>query len=283
MIYLRLSGGLGNQLFQLAAAALLSDSGCKPQFVTPILEGLLSYNVPREPDSLKVLCRNGWLLDPVPRVSEPWRSLSLKARAGRWMPVLGISDRNFWKAIAHGVSGPYILDGYFQQGWSSDSFSRALSLMQMNSVLPSASLSVSEEEVIIHIRGGDFLKLKQFQVVGFEYYILAMQLALDRGYKYFVVISDDMHYADLIFNKIRKKIPTASIRFLNNGSSALLDFDIIRQAPARIIGNSTFAWWASALGKSDSPTWVPTLLSLGKARDFFLPFEIPLKQFQLEK
>lgn len=59
--------------------------------------------------------------------------------------------------------------------------------------------------------------------------------------------------------------------------NALEDFDTLRVATARIIGNSTFACWAAAFCKAPAPAWAPMKLTLGNSRDFYLSYEIPIE------
>lgn len=276
MFYLRLAGGLGNQLYQLAAAALLSYSTDEQTSVIPLTQGLSRYDEPREADSIKLLEPNSWLLSQDKFVSSPLKFLALEARVGRWLPFIGISDRNFWEIVSRGVSTTCFIDGYFQMGWSQDSFDRALSKMPVKAVLDSIASRISEK-VVIHIRGGDFLRLREFQVVDEKYYTKAIIEALERGYTAFEVVSDDPQYAEAICDKVLKLLPSINITLLPLRNSTKEDFDLIRNAPARIIGNSTFAWWAAALGRRDSLTWSPSMFTLKKTRDFFLPSELPIE------
>lgn len=278
MIYLRLAGGLGNQLYQLAAASLLSQATRSP--VVPLLEGLSRYDEPRSPDSMELLQPASWLRSPASPVPLLWRGLSLKARAGRWLPAVGISDRNFWQTTVRDGGSNRILDGYFQHGWTTESFDSAIAQMPARQIAETAAARIGSNEVIIHIRGGDFLRLPQFQVVDANFYVRATRQAIARGLNRFAIMSDDPPYATSISDEIRKHLPSAEIRLIPPGANALEDFDTLRAAAARIIGNSTFAWWASAFGKAPAPTWAPTKLTLDAPRDFYLPDEIPIEGTQ---
>lgn len=277
MIYVRLAGGLGNQLYQLAAASLLSQTFYMPICVVPLIDGLNLYDEPREPDSLELLQTTTWLLSPTTPSSFIWRFLSLKTRAGRWLPFLGISDRNFWEAVKQGAYSPKLLDGYFQNGWTHESFARATSHMAARQISKIAAARIDSDEVIVHIRGGDFLRLIQFQVVNADYYVRAARQAMFRGLKRFAIISDDPPFSILICDEMRRQIPGIEIRIISRGVTALEDFDTIRAASARIIGNSTFAWWASVFGACDTPTWSPTRFTRDCRRDFFLTNELKVE------
>lgn len=274
MLYLRLAGGLGNQLYQLAAASLLSQTtGVR---VVPLLEGLIRYQEPRAPDSIELLQPSGWLRTSSSEVPAIWNGLALRARAGRWMPLIGVSDHNFWPMVIAGGGKNRILDGYFQQGWTAETFSRAIDQMQAHPISIAAAARISADEVVIHIRGGDFLKLPQYQVVDSEFYVRAAQQAMKRGLNRFAIMSDDQPYAQAICEQIRKHLSRVHIRLIPKDANTLQDFDTLRAATARIIGNSTFSWWATVYGAPLAPTWSPTKLTIYKRRNFFLRNEIPI-------
>jgi hypothetical protein len=283
MIYLRLAGGLGNQLYQLAAASLVSHKSAVPERVVPLVDGLGRYEEPRTPDFIELVEPNPWLLSPDTPVPAIWRALTVNARAGRWMPMSGISDRNYWQVLNHNSNSIRMLDGYFQQGWTQSAFECALANMPIRAVAGAAVARIADDEVVIHIRGGDFLRHPQFQVVGTDYYLRAIKQAMESGLQRFAVISDDATYAYSICTKIAPLLPLAKIRMIPPGVNALEDFDTLRAASARIIGNSTFAWWAAALGGRGRPTWSPTKFTNDTPRDFFLADEIPINSCKVNE
>ncbi len=273
MIYLRLSGGLGNQLYQLAATALLSQ--LRETEVIVSTDALQGYETPREPDSIKLLSHNPWLRTAKTSERNIHHWLSVNARAGRFLPVLGLNDKNFWsKFNATRGRFPLYVDGYFQHGWTQVTFSRATSIMHVPPIAAQAAERLKDGEIAIHIRGGDFLKLPRYQVVHVPFYMNAVSQAMVQGFTRFAVITDDPPYATVICQGIQDKCVDFSFRMLDGGANALEDFDTLRSATGRIIGNSTFAWWAAALSKTPAPTWAPRKFTLDKQRDFYLPHEI---------
>jgi hypothetical protein len=275
MIYIRLAGGLGNQLFQLAAGAALSaklgiDS-------VPLAHGLSKYQSARRPDSLNLLAGSPWL-QPKKAASRSLVFLSTAARGGRWLPVLGINDKTFWPRLLGDSDNrvPLLIDGYFQHGWTLEIFQRTIQFFHVVDPCAESAGKLQEDECLIHIRGGDFLNFSHLQVANEDFYLKALQLAISSGWRKFAIVTDDAAYATRLQEQFTCSQHSASFRLLPPSANALIDFDIIRNAPARIIGNSTFAWWASALSKRYAPTWVPTHHSVGHLRDFFLPCEIPI-------
>jgi len=276
MIYLRLAGGLGNQLYQLAAASLMSQLSRNSTPVLPLLDGLRQYDEPRDPDSIALLQDNNWLSSTISIAPSLLKILTLDLRAGRWLPIIGVSDRNYWKLVDRGCIHIRLLDGYFQQGWTDETFSRAISNMSPRIISKKAAERINSDEAVVHVRGGDFLRITQFQVVDFNYYIRAVRQAKNRGWKKFAIISDDFQYASSICGQLSAQISDIKIRLIPSGDHALEDFDTLRSAPARIIGNSTFAWWAAVFGSPSVITWSPEKFTVDCPRDFFLSNEIPL-------
>jgi hypothetical protein len=150
--------------------------------------------------------------------------------------------------------------------------------MPARPITSAAATRIADDEVVVHIRGGDFLRLAEFQVVDADFYVRAARQAMERGFSHFAILSDDSTYAMSICNVMRKHLPIANIRLIPRGANALEDFDTLRAAAARIIGNSTFSWWATVFGASPSPTWTPRRLTIYKQRTFFLHNEIPLDE-----
>lgn len=267
--YLRLAGGLGNQLFQLAALSIFADRhGLRPRIV---VDGLKRYSVRRDPDGLRLLPPEWTTL-----VSEDhFASFAVdRLRAGRWCPVIGISDKNFWRILRDSnASKIAVMDGYFQRGWTLENFSRAVRLL--GTVVCRLDDELGDEGVCaVHVRGGDFLKIIRHQVVDFQYYARAIRCAQKSGFSEFVVVTDDPVYAANIMNTVRDEIPSIHWRFRDSSSDVLSDFCFINRSKGRVIGNSTFAWWAAALDGNESMTWAPSKFIRNENRDFYLPWEI---------
>lgn len=274
-IYLRLAGGLGNQLFQLLAAHQLHErTGYQ---VVVLTDSLSSYKTERNPECAKFLTEHHERLFEFRPGN--WRNplewLSLSTRAGRWAPRISVNDRNFHehaKCHLSGVSHPLLMDGYFQSGWTTESFAKALQKSRF-------ALPVQEQQklkpyqCVVHIRGGDFLNVKIHQVTDAHYYCLAISHALNSGYTEFITVSDDREYCEAIMQQIRSRLKDVNIITAAQGGSLIEDFSRIAIAPARILGNSTFSWWAAALGESNSRTWSPLPFTTRRDRDFSLPNE----------
>ncbi len=264
MIYVRLAGGLGNQLFQIAAAALWAKFQDTQFFV--LTSGLDGYATKRSPDVLR-LVKPGRMQGVINDVRLNF--IVDKLRAGRWLPIVGKSDKHFPGGLTAKSFGGALLDGYFQRGWSDVLLYSALQEINLQCSMPPGS----EDCCVIHIRGGDFLKHDLHNILTSRYYASAVRKANEKGIREFRVITDDPGYSQKIIDAINHDVSGNSYQLNAPSMDPLDDFLMIRNANNRIIGNSTFAWWASAFGGDSSVTWSPDSFLKGCRRDYATPWE----------
>ena len=268
--YVRLAGGLGNQLFQLAAALVCARrAGLR---VVPVIEGLATYEQVREATSLRLLASGDFLNARVLPGAVAWAVG--RARVGR-IPGVGVNDGNFAQFFRERPAKKrfLVLDGYFQRGWTQELFAEALLMMRMHHVVPVLD---ARYDCIIHVRGTDFIGLKTHGFLQPDYYINAVTQAMNKGLHRFGVVTDDQVHGANLVARIGEVHPDIALSLLPAAADPLHDFHIIRTAPARIMGNSTFAWWAAALHTEATPTWSCVQFVRHQIRDFFLESEILL-------
>ena len=268
-IYLRLAGGLGNQLFQAAAASLVSSNLNRPIVVST--SGLGAYQVRRKPYLRSVIGDTSQKLFADSCIPAYLNIALNNFRLGRFCPMISVNDSNIDRVLAAKVVAPLFMDGYFQDFWSWPLFEQALSQLI---VPPVSSLDsrIQADEVLVHIRGGDFLLNKNFFVADLAYYRRAVTESSALNLKRYALLSDDKKYAQYLISSLAACFPSLSFRIISE-SGVLEDFDLIRGARYKIIGNSTFAWWASALSIKSSHTWSTILLTRGRPKKFLLPWE----------
>lgn len=242
-IYVRLAGGLGNQLFQIAYGLLV----CKMVNGKLVLcrSSLGTYATKRHftlPDVLDL----GHM-----RVAEPLLPfLVFKSRfaliSSFLPPNFGfISDRNCQKILEVDHSLPNIfLDGYFNRSINQAIFEEMVTCV---SLLYKGRLTrVRPKICVIHVRGGDFIKLGLARTEDSEFYRAAVEevrrLVPDIVFE---VVTDDFQFAQTILEGICdvKEISKASVSD---------DFIRLSTAEFAIISDSTFALWARAIKLSDT-------------------------------
>ena len=122
---------------------------------------------------------------------------------------------------------------------------------------------------VVHIRGGDFVKLGWNSITPKEYYIKAIEtMQLKYNQTKFYIVTDDRIYSKSVLDNI-------NIDYKFIGNSMYEDFHLLGSFKYRILSASTFALWASALGVNDGGGVViaPNEFTPGIKRDFLLPNE----------
>lgn len=282
MIYTRLAGGLGNQLFQLAAAWALREPTQGQVFLHT--SSLRRYAVPRAFDAARLLTLPAWCSsDEAPAGRRLLVGALLNARVGRLLPVLGANDHNFAKLLSRAEQGHHRsllwLDGYFQQGWTWDAFAqvRQAMLAALRADLPAAR--PAHADCVVHIRGADFLASDEHRVVDAGYYARAVDALQQQlpSLKTALVVTDDPNHANAILATLRLSNPGVDFHLpAAETGHWLSDFLQMRHAPARVLGNSSFSWWAAALDEREATTITPRQWVRGIERDLFLPWETAL-------
>lgn len=235
MVISKIKEGLGNQLFQYAAARSLSLRHHAPvlmdishYFASAVRKFELAYfNIPRIETDL-----------------EPYAEM-----------IFGVyKEPHFHYDPAFNQShGDVYLDGF----WQSEKYfkgirSRLLEELKVKETYVShlqskVNIMKIEHSVAVHIRRGDYLS-KRFSdthgVLPYDYYIKAIALLADKLLPvklYF--FSDDMEWA-------REHIKTDHPHEFISGDLTrdhIEDFHLMCQCKHHIIANSSFSWWAAWL------------------------------------
>ena len=281
-----LTGGLGNQLFQVAAALSISES----ERITLIS----SYGKPRiskcnEAEIYSLINKEEWLerddargnwlatkcvgyvlrMGIQPKVWECRLVAFLLTKFANL--ILSLSRyRRIWLIGGKGVGyfeipnrrNFTLLSGYFQSyRWSlhKDVYNKLFLLRPKN---PGPDLKYFEtlasncKPLIIHIRLGDYLSENDFGIPTIDYYKSAIsKIANEIDFNEIWVFSDTLVKAKEI---LRLDVRT-KIRWICelDGSSANT-FQAMRLGAGYIIGNSTFSWWAAFLRfDAKAPVFAP--------------------------
>ncbi|MDC1255763.1 alpha-1,2-fucosyltransferase [Paracoccaceae bacterium] len=227
MIYLRLHGGLGNQLFQLATAISLASG--------KILiddRSLSSYRSKRQNGLPSVLNLPDWI---------EFQKINLtKLRLPRFINNRYLVSDQTPELTAKQYCKLKVIDGYFQDGLT---VSFAEQVKHVRPLLKSIKTGdLTQNQCVIHIRGGDFFTTNS-PILGPNYYLRQINLMLENGINKFVITTDDKKYATKILNESGRDYQ------FHDGTVAE-DFSLLKNASNKILSNSTFSVWANAL----SPT-----------------------------
>lgn len=262
--HVRVAGGLGNQLFQYGTARLLAQRWGGTLSLTDHTQ---RYAEARQLSLATVISITS---TTAPR----WVAQAHSWRVGRMPGLCGIQDRNITRVLnasncPKGWAGHHLLDGYFQDCWTTDTVGALV-----KAISTVAKPVAAGSHIALHIRGGDFLRLPDYQIISPDFYRRALsQLTalLDATSLDVHVITDDIPYArSVLQNEASDRL---SFRYADSAGIAA-DFERLRTARARIVGNSTFAWWASALRAAVGPTLSCARWTVQRDRPYRLPDEI---------
>lgn len=229
MISCKLMGGIGNQLFQIAATYALAlrnnDNACFD---------LSSCHTPNQGYSSKKYKDN--ILSKINNVN------NYNFRHTYNEPRFGYEELPYTNDL--------LLTGYFQSElYFNDYKYEIIDLFE----IPSINKTKVKEDFIwwdindkpitsIHIRRGDYLNHPDFHpVCGIEYYEKAIS---EIGDSYFVFISDDMDW-------VRKNFKGRDYVFPEY-KDEILDLTVMMMCDNNIISNSSFSWWGAYLNKNEN-------------------------------
>jgi len=269
MIIIRLAGGLGNQIFQLGAGLLLAKRSNIKKIILDD-SALSKYKAKRENKLLSFFDFNK--LDIDIEFKNIWIiKLRLpKLVSYNFIKNIFVSDKNFKTVIQNPNKKLLVLDGYFQWELSQDNFDNIVVLLK--NIFISQDATINKDNVcVVHIRGGDFVKLGWNKITPKEYYLEAMKIMVEKyNINEFIIITDDKEYAKTILNQVNYKYEFKC-------SSMQNDFYEITLSSNRILSSSTFALWASALGNNDDGKVIaPQYWFPNQKRDIFLKNETRL-------
>ncbi len=265
MIIVRLAGGLGNQIFQFGVALSLA----KKNNINKIIiddSNLSKYTVKRKNELI-----NFFNLDKLDiEVSFEYKFIT-KLRIPKIFPIrigniLLLSDKNF-ELVKNNEYKHIIMDGYFQWVLSQEDFDEIVNFLKK--IFISNNLDYYKEGCIIHIRGGDFIKLGWNRITSKEYYIKAIKYMKDKYHQdKFYVVTDDKRYSKTLLKGL-------DVEYKFIGGDMYEDFYLIGSFQYRILSSSTFALWASALGNNEKGFVIaPDYWFINKRRIIYLPNEV---------
>jgi len=285
-ISIHLTGGLGNQLFQIAAALSKSPSGIdvetnlgKPRLNQQGKPEVFSFDfpVPVQMDTREFLfpqfsakvagfvLRSGvspTRLEGVKLIRSIITALasitlSITSRVPTWI----IQGRQVGYTFLGNSSRKNYLIGYFQSYKYADEVRGILYKVSINKPGPDLEAlkkqALADKPLVVHFRFGDYLLEDNFGLPTFEYYSEAIfELWGTRKFQKIWVFSDDLENAKL-------KFPPellAHVRWIDEvDSSAASTLEAMREGCGFVIANSSFSWWGAYLAHSeDVPVIAPS-------------------------
>ena len=219
-VCVRLIGGIGNQMFQIAAAIGVAGR----------VGGKYCANA------------SGWFgraPEDHPRLVSPRRFPALHI-GGRPHPYTYMQERgSAYRDIPIPESGHIVMCGY----WQSPRYWAGCEA-QVRAAFPVYPIDGYEDTCAINYRGGDYLapdKCGIHRVCRLGYYERALALARAAGFARFIVVTDDPEQGEAV------EIARMADAFITGDPCG---FDVIASCGGVIGTNSTYGWWATWLGAS---------------------------------
>jgi hypothetical protein len=296
------TGGLGNQLFQLAAALHYAGSRrieldvhtAEPRKNKSGEAEILSLDLPPQIHILKknegkfvrkvfgFNLRSGYL----PRNFE--KKVMFKAiRRLASTIALGVALRRVYQIIVsnnlgddrkiNGSDRNEIIIGYFQTyKFASEVINRKEKLFgQLNNqnFQEFKSLAVVEKPLLVHVRLGDYQLEEQFGILTSEYYKAAIEYAWQKGeFNRIWLFSDQPEEAlHRIPQHYRDKIRLIEDDDLDSAET----LQIMSLCQGYVIANSSFSWWAASFSDFKDPIVVtpkPWFIELPEPTDLIPPY-----------
>ncbi len=271
-----LTGGLGNQLFQLAVGLHIAQGEKlslewnigKPRSNKTGLPEIASFELPANV-SLETIRKSNWLVEkstgymlrmgfePVGFERFTWYFVLARSAASvvissyfKKFCSINPARKHGYQILNHSVKGNFIV-GYFQSyKWAEQNevskSLKALRISGQNSKLNEIkSLAIIESPLIVHIRLGDYRNEDTFGILPRTYYEASISRMWESGeYNKIWVFSDEPEFA----KDFLSFIPAENLRWIEEvDGSASLTLEAMRNGCGYVIGNSTYSWWGAFL------------------------------------
>jgi hypothetical protein len=255
MIIVRLRGGLGNQLFQYAAAKALAD-----HHDTELKLDLYTYTQHK----YRKFELSKFNIDAGEASRQEVHKFTGNNPVGRYLnkrenylrcPAVFAQPHYHFYSDFFSLPSDLYLSGY----WQSEKYFEKVSGIIHSQFTPSRPLDErtaalqrkmnSEESVAVHIRRGDYTASKYnsfFGLVPRAYYDQALdRMRSDIHNPVFYIFSDDPAWCRENFLG-----PDANVIDYNKGDDAFKDLLLMASCRHNVIANSTFSWWGAWLNSN---------------------------------
>ena len=250
MIIVKLQGGLGNQMFQYAAARTLSNSGkVYLDFSFLNKNNITTDSFTARQFELDIFKRTKTC------ISHPYfirlirsNRRIFKTLSPRYQEV---KDENIFDFLNNNNSSNLYLDDYFQNPLI---FQDIRNILMNEFTFPELSklskeieyqISTATNPVAIHIRRGDYTKpeIQSYHgILPISYYRQGIELIKSKAENpIFYIFSDDPEWCEHNLKFIGHK------QIISRNTQAWEDMYLISRCKHQIIANSSFSWWGAWL------------------------------------
>ncbi len=260
MYIFQLMGGLGNQMFQYAAGRALSlknNIPLKVDFDCPYKHVKYTYNLnvfEEQADQAGFL--DLWKAKPKTKIAK--RLFMLSGKDYRCNLVKEKKEFTYNEDFFSIPDGSYV-SGFFQTEKYFKIFEKEIRRDFNFSKEPSEANKKfieniqSEQAVSLHIRRGDYVKIKETNefhgVCSISYYQSAISLIAEKVKDpVFYIFSDDMNWVKENFNISQSHVFVD----INDAATNYEDMRLMSLCKHNIIANSSFSWWGAWLNANEN-------------------------------
>ena len=264
MIFVRLMGGLGNQMFQYSLGRRLAMT-----HGVPLKFDLTFFATQQERlvDTPREFALRGWRIDGSEATAAELSQFRAErhGRVARLLSILApkasgrvVQERGFQfdKAVL-GVRLPALLVGYWQSEKYFDAIKKTLQQDFTLSIAPCEHVGslmhtiADPNAVSLHVRRGDYVRNEitntYHGVCSLEYYQAACNfIAQHVDDPHFIVFSDEPQWA---IDHLRLPWPTTVVQH-GPACQPHQDMWLMSRCSHHVIANSSFSWWGAWLGQN---------------------------------
>jgi Glycosyl transferase family 11 len=258
MVVAKLMGRLGNQMFQYAtarsAAARVDTSVKLDTSWIDYYRGRSGPNWPYELDRFPLDVEVGHIRKYARLPAHRRLQRALQRILPRRRPLLRVIREDSSYAFVPEVltaGNDVYLDGFWQcEDYFSDSEGLVRSEFAFQAPLSESGNELARQievgtSVSLHVRRGDYLRVRSLHALDREYYVRALQLLADELGDYQVVVfSDDLEWCKA---HLKLERPTVFVEREHVTGSALEDMHLMSLCDHHVIANSSFSWWGAWL------------------------------------
>jgi hypothetical protein len=255
-IHLRITGGLGNQIFQYLYALSVAEARNGDCIIhTGHMNRFSVFKSGRKLSAVRHFSLDKLTFFNNTRTVEVHQGKTLFTAI--FFGQFRIFRLVFFREIFFRITNNLYLDGYFM---SADEY---IQIKSMEKIISSELCHQIDKKgnryCGIHFRAGDLLQ-QDHPKCSISYFQTAMNMfANSYGVDKFEIITEDIAYASSFFEELEKLF---NITFAEPGNE-IDDFYRLASYKYLIAANSTFSWWAGALGHSHSFVCTPFLYTDG--------------------
>ena len=245
MVIVKLSGGIGNQMYQYAVSRSiahrlntelkfdLSDASFRKRNHGHYR--LCNFNIQENfatPEEIEHVKKNGIIIPPLPNLENCQRDIFIQ---GHWM-----HSEEFFIEIADIIRSEFTLRNPLHE----------------NSAAWERKILAAENSISLHIRHGDYVKGGHIHIIGavpLAYYKTCVE-TLQKTFPNLTafVFSDDLPWVQ---ENLKLDVPT---EFVSDCETDDEEFYLMSICKHNAIANSTFSWWAAWLNPNpDKKVFVP--------------------------